>query len=640
MTNVRHSPILADIQRLFTDGTVTGLRESQLLEQYLARGDEAAFEAILRRHGPMVLGVCRRTLSDPHDVEDAFQATFLVLVTEADSIRDRDVLGTWLYRVARRIAVRARIDARRRRAHERKGAEGKARMDSRVGREESAELRAIIDEELGRLTDKYRSPLILCDLEGQTHEQAAVQLRCPVGTVKSRLSRARAKLRSRLVRRGLDPAPAFLAASLASDPIVAVPADLLRSTVGAATQLVAGRVIAAGAVSAGVAALVQDTLRSITMITLKVAAAALTAAGVVAVGAGVFARQAPGVQPAKGIAEIKKARSVERVSLKGRLDFDPGQTVAALAGARYQAARKSLDAYRAEYLRGRGSAGRARTGNIETLRSKALRVLEAQRDLSDTKANRIAALEAYLGVIKEAEKLERSIDDPDWSGIAEAEYDRLEAELWLARARAGKDPNLPGSGSGDRPGSGPGDAPGTDPRSRALVARLEEPIPLHFPNETPLEEVLKYIRTATAGPDGEGIPIHVAPADLEMQQKTMKSPVTIDLTGVPLRRTLKLLADQLEMGYGIKDGVVTIIAADLGRKNWRELLVLEPGSFPESSPLQLQVEKAERGELTEPELEQLNERLKAIEEASKRYRSIRMQRLGPGFPAGKQAPSQ
>ena len=299
MTTAHRSPILTDIQRLFTNGTVTGLSESQLLERYVARGDEAAFEAILGRHGPMVLGVCRRTLSDPHDVEDAFQATFLVLVREADSIRDRDVLGTWLYRVARRVAVRARIAARRRRAHEWKGAEGRARTNSPVEREESTELRAIIDEELGRLTDRYRFPLILCDLEGQTHEQAAVQLRCPVGTIKSRLSRGTAKLRSRLVRRGLDPARGLLAPTLFSDPTTAVPADLLRSTIGTATQLAAGRTVAAGAVSAAIAALVQDPLRTITMITLKLAAVALTAAGVVAAGAGVLARQAAGDRPAE-----------------------------------------------------------------------------------------------------------------------------------------------------------------------------------------------------------------------------------------------------------------------------------------------------------------------------------------------------
>jgi RNA polymerase sigma factor (sigma-70 family) len=440
MTSIQGCPILADLQRLFADGTVTGLGESQLLERYLTRGDDAAFDAILRRHGPMVLGVCRRTLSDPHDVEDAFQATFLVLVKEADSIRDRDVLGTWLYRVARRVAVRARIDARRRRARECKGAEGRARMNSRVEREESAELRATIDEEIGRLSDKDRLPLILCDLEGRTHEQAAVQLRCPVGTVKSRLSRARVKLRSRLIRRGLNPTPPLLVATFSSGPIAAVPANLLRSTVGA---------VSAGAVSARVAALVQDPLRTLTMITLKYAAAALTAAGIVAAGAGVFARQAPGDQPAKGggapppaqgIADYRKTRSDESASVKARVEPDPGQIVAALAGARYQAARKFLDAYRAEYLGGRGSAGRARTGNIEMLRSKALRVLEAQRDLSDTRANRITALEAYLGVIKEAEKLERSIDDPDRASIAEAEYYRLEAEFWLARERAGKGP--------------------------------------------------------------------------------------------------------------------------------------------------------------------------------------------------------
>jgi RNA polymerase sigma factor (sigma-70 family) len=649
MTIAHHGPILTDIQRLFTDGTATVLSEAQLLERYLDRGDEAAFEAILHRHGPMVLGVCRRTLSNPHDVQDAFQATFLVLVKEANSIRDRDVLGTWLYRVARRVAVRAQIDARRRRAHEWKIARGKARMDSHVERDESSELRAVIDEELGRLTEKYRFPLILCDLEGQTHEQAAVQLRCPVGTVKSRLSRARAKLRSRLVRRGLDPVPATLAVAPAADLTAAMPADLLRSTIDAVTQLAAGRVTAAGAASAAIAALVQDPLRTLTMITLKSAAVALTAAVVIAAGAGVFARQSPKDQlaqddraprPAESIADDRIARSAEPGSVKVRPDPAPGRTVAALAGARYQAARKFLDTYRSEYLRGRGSAGRARTGNIETLRSKALRVLEAQRDVNDAKANRIAALEDYLGVIKEAEKLERSIDDPDRNSIAEAEYYRLAAELWLARARAGTDPLVPGAASGDRPISGQGDAPGTDPRSRALVARLEEPIPMHFPTETPLEEVVKYIRQATAGPDGEGIPIYVDPWGLQMQEKTMKSPITIDLAGVPLRRTLKLIADQIDMGYGIKDGVVTIIAADARFKNWRELRVLEPGSFPMSSPLQLQVEKAERGELTEPEIEQLNDQLKVIEEASKRYRSIRMQKFGPVPAAGKQAPSQ
>ena len=191
--------VIHSLQRLFGPGTVNALSEAQLLERFIVRKDEAAFEAILKRHGPMVLGVCRRVLDDPHDVDDAFQATFLILVKKARSIRERDVLSTWLYGVARRVAVRAKVNARRRRDCERtawEGAEVNAK-DLGATRLEAGELRSLIDEELQRLPQRYRTPLILCDLEGQTHEQAAVQLHCPVGTVKSRLARGRERLRSR-----------------------------------------------------------------------------------------------------------------------------------------------------------------------------------------------------------------------------------------------------------------------------------------------------------------------------------------------------------------------------------------------------------------------------------------------------------
>ena len=165
-------------------------------------------------------------------------------------------------------------------------------------------------------------------------------------------------------------------------------------------------------------------------------------------------------------------------------------------------------------------------------------------------------------------------------------YYRTEAELWLAQARAGKEPGRTGTAPGDRPGSTPGNRPGSDPRSQALLARLEETIPMNFPNPTPLEEVLKYIKQATAGPDGEGIPIYVDPVnpdgdslDDKDWEKLRKTPITMDLTGVPLRRTLKLIAEQLGMGYGIKDGMVTFAVPNRGRPNWSDLLVMEE-SFP------------------------------------------------------------
>ena len=165
MTSGEFTSVQASLRHLLTEGTMTGASESQLLDRFCSQGDEYAFEAILRRHGPMVLAVCRRVLCDPNDVEDAFQATFLILIKKAGSIRNRAVLGTWLHGVARRVAVRAQIDSRRRRARER-GAEMSAQADRRTGDEHLAELRAIIDEEVTRLTDKYRSPLVLCDLEG------------------------------------------------------------------------------------------------------------------------------------------------------------------------------------------------------------------------------------------------------------------------------------------------------------------------------------------------------------------------------------------------------------------------------------------------------------------------------------------
>src|SRR5918998_774306 len=123
MISEQRASMAEGLQQLFGAGTLTALSEGQLLERFLARGDEGAFEAILRRHGPMVLGVCRRLLADPHDVEDAFQATFLVLVRKAGSLRRDDLLGQWLYGVAHRVAVRARAKAARRRTQERSGAE-------------------------------------------------------------------------------------------------------------------------------------------------------------------------------------------------------------------------------------------------------------------------------------------------------------------------------------------------------------------------------------------------------------------------------------------------------------------------------------------------------------------------------------
>jgi RNA polymerase sigma factor (sigma-70 family) len=165
----------------------TGPSDGQLLERYLARRDETAFAAIVRRHGPMVLSVCRRVLKNAHDAEDVFQATFLVLVTKAASVRPRELVGHWLYGVAYRTALKAKALAARRSAKERTMAPQQTHHD-----EPPADWQPLLDEELQRLPEKYRLPLVLCDLDGKTRKQAARQLGWPDGTLSTRLTRGRA----------------------------------------------------------------------------------------------------------------------------------------------------------------------------------------------------------------------------------------------------------------------------------------------------------------------------------------------------------------------------------------------------------------------------------------------------------------
>ena len=190
------------VARVFRDGTLTGMSDRQVLERFVEGRDESAFEVLLNRHGPMVLNVCRQLLREPHDVEDAFQAAFLVLVRKAGSIRVEDSLGPWLYAVASRTAARAR--ANRRRRGEREFSGGDLPETAKEDDLASLEVPRVVQEELSRLPDRLRDPLILCYLQGLTHELAARQLGCPVGTVRSRLARARALLQKRIVRRGLS----------------------------------------------------------------------------------------------------------------------------------------------------------------------------------------------------------------------------------------------------------------------------------------------------------------------------------------------------------------------------------------------------------------------------------------------------
>src|SRR5215469_7474147 len=178
------------------------LGDAQLLVRYTRQGDEAAFAALVRRHGPLVWGAVTRVLGRGPDAEDAFQATFLVLVRKAGALRGPDALGPWLYGVAARVALKARAAAARRQGRE-QALSGEPAAAEQPGGAVWRDLRPVLDEELNRLPAKYRAAVVLCYLEGLTDEEAARRLACARGTIHSRLARARQRLQQRLSRRGV-----------------------------------------------------------------------------------------------------------------------------------------------------------------------------------------------------------------------------------------------------------------------------------------------------------------------------------------------------------------------------------------------------------------------------------------------------
>jgi RNA polymerase sigma factor (sigma-70 family) len=274
--------------RAFRTRDAAGHSDGQLLRRFLADRDEATFAALLQRHGPMVLGVCRRVLRNEADAEDAFQATFLVLVRRAASLSSRAVLGDWLHGVARRTALNARRLAACRREKESAMARPEAQSPNAEG-----DWVPLLDEELRRLPEKYRLPIVLCDLEGRTRREAAGRLGWPEGTVAGRLARGRAMLAERLKRRGLAPTDGALVAALVRG--TCVPPPLLTSTTKAASLFAAGQVATAVA-SARVAALAEGVLKS--MLLTKLSVALLAAVAVVALGAVVYACRTAASPPA------------------------------------------------------------------------------------------------------------------------------------------------------------------------------------------------------------------------------------------------------------------------------------------------------------------------------------------------------
>ncbi len=307
MTNLKASRFPDDLETLFGSGALGHLSDSELLARYARRdegaGSEAAFAELLARHGAMVMGVCNRIAGDAHDAADAFQAVFLVLARKASVVRAGDSLGRWLYGVSVKVAARARRNSLAGRRNER-SLDGFDRASGERPTEalERLELRAVIDEEIDRLPSHYRSAVVFCYLEGLTQEQAAHRLRCPIGTIESRLHRARERLRSRLSQRGLEPAVGlwgWLSEEMAG---TWVRESLVAETTAAAVRSGNGGGVGS-TISVSVSSLVNETIRSTTMTNAVRIGLLLMAVGVPTVGAVTLSRTDDGGKEAKGSGE-------------------------------------------------------------------------------------------------------------------------------------------------------------------------------------------------------------------------------------------------------------------------------------------------------------------------------------------------
>ncbi len=272
--------VLLQLRTLFNEGAIGALSDGQLLARFATgRGEprELAFAALVERHGPIVMRVCRSVLRDEAAADDAFQATFLALARKAGSLWAADSLAPWLHQAAYRAAAHDRSATIRRRSHEHVAAALRPESVAPPDHANDDDLEKIIHEEIDRLPGRFRVAVVLCDLEGRTHEQAALHLGCAVGTVKSRLARGRKKLRGRLVRRGVAPATALGAASAGGAAYAAVPTGLAESTVVYAAM--------AGAAPTPITVITEGVLKSMFVRKVKLVMTAATVVAALAAGA-------------------------------------------------------------------------------------------------------------------------------------------------------------------------------------------------------------------------------------------------------------------------------------------------------------------------------------------------------------------
>jgi RNA polymerase sigma factor (sigma-70 family) len=467
------------------------LSDGQLLDCFISRRDEAAVSALVRRHGPMVWGVCRRILRDYHDAEDAFQATFLVLIRKATSIVQREMVGNWLYGVAHQTALKARATTAKRQAREKHVNE----MPEPEGLTEPElwhDLQGLLDQELSQLPDKYRVAIVLCDLQGKTRKQVARQLKIPEGTLSSRLTTARTMLAKRLARHGVTVSGGALAVVLSQKAASAcAPNSVVSSTIKAATMIAAGNGVA-GIASIKVAALTEGVVKAMLMTKLKIATAVVLAVGMLGLGGTLVTYRAlafePGASPnaatraaagedqdkvvldasiPRHADDAEKRKPDEQAALlanpvfrgevpdaaeAGKEDKQPtlpapkagdsaderGQMPAgnntklrALLQERLEALRKHADRVRQLYNENKASPG--------VVRQAKLRVYKAELELTEATAERVAVLEKIAKLYKEEEDHFSQLEKQGKASqdvVREARISRLAADIALEREKA------------------------------------------------------------------------------------------------------------------------------------------------------------------------------------------------------------
>jgi RNA polymerase sigma factor (sigma-70 family) len=377
---------LGGFRRTIAVREASEVTDGDLLQRFSRDRDETAFATLMERHGPLVLGVCRRVLHDPNDADDAFQATFFVLARKAGLVGQPDRLANWLHGVALRVAQKAWCAAARRQSRQQQVTDMPGAESSHEA--EWTDLCQVLDEEVQRLPEKFRLPILLCYLEGKTREEAAEQLGWKVGAVKGMLERGRELLRSRLIRRGVTLTATSLAGLLSQNALsAAVPVALSDSTIRAAVLFAAGKATAAESA----AALAEGMLQAMWISRLKVAVAVILVVAAVGSGAGAFALGSllsePEAPQKAGPAVNAGPKAEQRKRQAARAD---------LAKAAFEG-----------YLR-RFEAG---VDTEQTVNLWSRRWLQAQLALSDRKADRDAALQAHLYRLKKVDEIARARPD-------------------------------------------------------------------------------------------------------------------------------------------------------------------------------------------------------------------------------------